>query len=164
MKSLKLLLLTLIMITMVDNGVQTDLHRVGDMQGWTQNVNYTEWSSRQHIPVGDWIIFNFDKHIYTVFEVNKTSYETCNEQGFIKNITRGGRDVFQLTEEKAYYFISGGGYCWNGMKLALNVYALPPTAAPAPPPTKTKSDSSSIKSNYNWIILVLIALISKVLC
>lgn len=31
------------------------LHKVGDSKGWNQNVNYTEWSSQQHVYVGDWL-------------------------------------------------------------------------------------------------------------
>lgn len=52
-------------------------------------------------------------------EVNKTSYENCIDRNFIENITRGGRDVFSLTEAKPYYFLSGNGYCFKGMKVAV---------------------------------------------
>ena len=65
--------------------------------------------------------------------MNKTSYENCIDTDFIKNVTRGGRDVIQLTESKTYYFISGGGYCYNGMKVAVFVEdVLAPAPAPAP--------------------------------
>ncbi|BBH00277.1 early nodulin-like protein 20 [Prunus dulcis] len=87
------------------NGV---LHKVGGAKGWNQNVNYTEWSANE----------NFYRY-YNVLEVNKSSFESCNDQGFMKNITRGGRDVYQLTEDRPYYFLSGGGYCFHGMRLAL---------------------------------------------
>lgn len=30
-------------------------HRVGGSKGWTQDVNYTEWSSHEHVFVGDWL-------------------------------------------------------------------------------------------------------------
>lgn len=80
-------------------------------------------------------VFKFDKHYYNVLEVNDTSYQLCNDQNFITNITRGGRDVFNLTQARPYYFLSGGGYCFQGMKLAVNVeeYVPPPVA---PPPSK----------------------------
>ncbi|KAJ6753105.1 NODULIN 55-2 putative-RELATED [Salix koriyanagi] len=80
----------------------------------------------EHFYVGDWLLFVFDKHSYNVLEVNETNYENCNDQGFIKNITRGGRDVVQLTEARPYYFLSSGGYCWGGMKVAINVEDLAP--------------------------------------
>ncbi|KAL4367864.1 hypothetical protein GQ457_05G017280 [Hibiscus cannabinus] len=86
-------------------------------------------------------LFNFDKRYFNVLEVNQTSYENCNDQGFIKNITRGGRDVIELTEARPYYFLSSGGYCYNGMKVAVDVAAA--QAAPAPAPVKNGSPPSN---------------------
>jgi hypothetical protein len=67
-------------------------------------------------------------------EVNKTSYENCIDKDFIKNITQGGRDVFNLTNAKPYYFLSGRGHCSKGMKVAVYVhdYAAPPPLRVAP--------------------------------
>lgn len=33
------------------------LHKVGGSKGWVNNpeVNYTEWSSHEHVYVGDWL-------------------------------------------------------------------------------------------------------------
>jgi hypothetical protein len=31
------------------------LHKVGGSKGWNQNVNYTIWSSQQHVYVDDWL-------------------------------------------------------------------------------------------------------------
>jgi hypothetical protein len=53
--------------------------------------------------------------------VNKTSYENCIDKNFIENITRGGRDVFNLTLAKPYYFLSGKGDFFKGMKVAVHV-------------------------------------------
>lgn len=111
---------------------------VGGTKGWSQNVNYSEWSRDQHIYVGDWLYFVFDKRYLNVLEVNKTSYEDCNDKGFITNITRGGRDVFQLKEARPYYFLSGGGFCFGGMKVAVDVQTLP---SPAPAPAANGSPS-----------------------
>ncbi|CAI0452225.1 unnamed protein product [Linum tenue] len=115
----------------------------GGKTTWAANVNFTEWSSHQHFYVGDWIYFGFDKHTYNVLEVNKTSYETCNDVGFIKNITRGGRDVYQLTEAKTYYFLSGRGFCYGGLKVAIPVENIPPAASPAPSPANKNSAAST---------------------
>ena len=70
--------------------------------------------------------FGFDKQLYNVLEVNKTSYESCIDKDYIYNVTRGGRDVFHLTEAKTYYFLSGRGYCYKGMKVAVFVEQSPP--------------------------------------
>ncbi|KAF7803033.1 lamin-like protein [Senna tora] len=121
------------------------LHKVGGSKGWTHDeVNYTQWAAQQHFSLGDWLLFNFDKRYYTVLEVNETSYEKCIDQGFIRNLTRGGRDVVQLAEPRTYYFLSSGGYCFHGMKLAVTVplgeYRLyPQPQAPAPSPADTSA-------------------------
>lgn len=128
------------------------LYKVGS-RGWIPNYNYTDWlnQSHEHFYVGDWLLFVFDKHSYNVLEVNETSYENCNDQGFIKNITRGGRDVVQLTEARRYYFLSSGGYCWNGMKVAINVEDFAPTPAPA---SSTENGSPSNIVSKQMIILI----------
>ncbi|CBI22266.3 hypothetical protein AAG906_019794 [Vitis piasezkii] len=121
-------------------GCEANLIKVGGKQGWGPNVNYTEWAKNKHFYVGDWLYFIFDKHYFTVFEVNETNYERCSEQEFITNITKGGRDVFNLTHPRPYYFLSSGGYCWHGMKLAINVTHMP---APAPSPSKSNAPPSA---------------------
>ncbi|XP_010258420.1 PREDICTED: lamin-like protein [Nelumbo nucifera] len=118
----------------------------GSSQGWNPDVNYTEWASKQYFYVGLWLYFGYDRYYYNVLEVNETSYETCNDRDPITNVTRGaGRDVFNLTEAKTYYFLSSGGYCWHGMKLAVPVhqFPLPPPVAAPSPSSSTKSSSTS---------------------
>ncbi|XP_059431285.1 early nodulin-like protein 20 [Corylus avellana] len=108
------------------------LHRVGGGRyTWAPNINFAEWSSNEQFYVGDWLYFGFDKHTYDVLEVNKTSYENCIDKNFIKNITQGGRDVFNLTNAKSYYFLSSKGHCSKGMKVAVYVHDYTsPLAAP----------------------------------
>ncbi|KAK8652528.1 hypothetical protein V6N13_126559 [Hibiscus sabdariffa] len=135
-----LLVVMAVSMVSIKSSVAT-LHRVGNSHGWSPNVNYSEWSDHERFYVGDWLLFNFDKRYFNVLEVNQTSYENCNDQGFIKNITRGGRDVIELTEARPYYFLSSGGYCYNGMKVAVDVAAA--EAAPAPARVKNGSPPSN---------------------
>ncbi|KAM0006914.1 putative Phytocyanin domain, cupredoxin [Helianthus debilis subsp. tardiflorus] len=108
-------------------------HLVGGKERWKPNFNYTDWSRQQVFYVGDWLYFVYDKHLFNVLEVNETSYSNCTDYGFIFNITRGaGRDVFELTQPKPYYFLASGGYCWNGMKVAVNVVEFVPAPQPSP--------------------------------
>ncbi|KAF7846935.1 hypothetical protein BT93_L3559 [Corymbia citriodora subsp. variegata] len=133
-------------------------HRVGGgLNTWAPNVNFTDWSSRQKIYVGDWLYFGFDKNQYNVLEVNKTSYDKCIDTDFITNITKGGRDVFQLTEARPYYFICGRGYCFNGMKVAINVTVAPPPPPSPGPPKKGGSSSSVGGLSRMTIVLSLLA-------
>ncbi|KAF3444810.1 hypothetical protein FNV43_RR14503 [Rhamnella rubrinervis] len=136
----------MIMVGCVVTSTVATLVKVGGPKGWNQNVNYTEWSALQNVYVGDWLYFVFDKRYYSVLGVNKTSFENCNSQGFMKNITRGGRDVYQVTESRPYYFMSGGGYCFHGMRLAVFVQQLPPTPAPAPAPQQAAAINAASPS------------------
>ncbi|KAL7100956.1 hypothetical protein ACP275_08G026700 [Erythranthe tilingii] len=142
------------------------LIKVGGKPGWTQNVNYTDWATHRHFYVGDWLYFVFDKRYYTVMEVKETNYEQCRDSEFIKNITRGGRDVFNLTESRDYYFLSSGGYCFHGMKLAIHVAnnQLPPIS-PLPSSNNNVINGASPRSDGGgrFIILSLSSLTSVVL-
>ncbi|XP_008231365.2 PREDICTED: lamin-like protein [Prunus mume] len=110
---------------------QPVLHRVGGGRfTWAPNIDFTEWSSQENFYVGDWLYFGFDKHIYNVLEVNKTSYDNCIDKDFIYNVTRGGRDVFNLTEANTYFFLSGRGYCFEGMKVTVQVRKIPTEPLP----------------------------------
>uniref|UniRef100_A0A7N0VMI3 Phytocyanin domain-containing protein n=1 Tax=Kalanchoe fedtschenkoi TaxID=63787 RepID=A0A7N0VMI3_KALFE len=93
--------------------------------------------------------FVFTKYQYSVLEVNQTSYENCVEADFITNITRGGRDVFQLNNSRPYYFISGYGQCWGGVKLAINVEDIPP-----PQPSPPKSAATSVESQVSTLLMM----------
>ncbi|KAL2942065.1 Lamin-like protein [Bienertia sinuspersici] len=82
----------------------------------------------------------FDKNAFDVLEVNQTNYENCNSENFIANLTKGGRDVYQLMEARPYYFICSKGYCYGGMKLAIDTRNSPP---PAPSPQGNNAASPS---------------------
>ncbi|KAK4417631.1 Lamin-like protein [Sesamum alatum] len=129
-----------------------ELIKVGGRAGWAENVNYTEWAAARHFYVGDWLYFVFDKRYYTVLEVKRSNYEQCNDSEFIKNISRGGRDVFNLTEARAYYFLTSGGYCYHGMKLAIHVQELvPPSPPPHPSPSTSAASSAGINHKYQIV-------------
>lgn len=134
------------------------LIQVGDKPGWRPDVNYTEWAAHQQLYVGDWLMFRFDKRMYNVLEVNRTNYELCSDRDFIQNITRGGRDVFQLTEARPYYFLCGGGYCYDGMKVAIHVEASPP--APEPP---NPTNDSPITTTSNQVVLTVVSAVASVI-
>lgn len=107
----------------------------------------------------------FDERYYNVLEVNKTSYENCIDKDFIKNVTRGGRDVVQLTEARTYYYISSGGYCFHQMRVAVDVEEHQDAPAPAPEPAPINSGSVLPASVYtcSWIILANVLFMNLVL-
>ena len=66
--------------------------------------------------------FGFDLTRHNILQVNKSSYEQCINIDFISNVTRGGRDVFQLFQPKPYYFICGRGYCHQAWRSLLTSF------------------------------------------
>ncbi|XP_052188316.1 lamin-like protein [Diospyros lotus] len=106
---------------------------VGANMGWTSNVNYTIWARGKQFYNGDWLFFVYDRNQMNVLEVNQTDYEACNSDHPLHNWTTGaGRDVVPLNQTRNYYFISGKGFCFGGMKVAIHVENPPPPPAASP--------------------------------
>ncbi|KAI5558910.1 hypothetical protein BDE02_17G074100 [Populus trichocarpa] len=121
-----LAVLVFAMVVMVPE-VSATRWTVGSNMGWTSNVNYTIWAQGKHFYNGDWLFFVYDRNQMNILEVNKTDYESCNSDHPLHNWTRGaGRDVVPLNVTRNYYFISGKGFCYGGMKLAVHVENPPP--------------------------------------
>ncbi|MBA0622831.1 hypothetical protein Godav_008334 [Gossypium davidsonii] len=60
------------------------LHRVGGGRySWKPNVNFTDWAIDEQFFVGGWLYFGFNKQLYSVMQVNETSYTNCIEENFI---------------------------------------------------------------------------------
>ncbi|KAK4477593.1 hypothetical protein RD792_016829 [Penstemon davidsonii] len=94
----------------------------GGNKGWTKNVNYKSWAKGKHFYLGDWIFFVYDRNKMSVLEVSRGDYERCIARRPLHNWSNGaGRDVVPLNVTKTYYFISGNGFCYKGMKLAIHV-------------------------------------------
>lgn len=93
----------------------------------------------------------YDRNQQNVLEVNQTDYESCNSDHPLQNWTTGaGRDVVPLNVTRTYYFISGKGFCFSGMKIAVHVENPPPPPVSSPP----KSDSWSLSSTFKGQIFV----------
>lgn len=82
-------------------------------------------------------VFVYDRNQQNILEVNKTDYEACNSDHPLHNWTTGaGRDVVPLNVTRRYYFLSGKGFCYSGMKIAVQVENLPPPPSAAPVKSK----------------------------
>ncbi|KAK9271700.1 hypothetical protein L1049_002063 [Liquidambar formosana] len=128
-----LLLLTLAALLVMLPEVSCTRWIVGSSQGWTTNVNYTIWAQNKTFYLDDWLFFVYDRNQMNVLEVNKTDYEACNSDHPLHNWTTGaGRDVVPLNVTRDYYFISGKGFCYGGMKVAVHVVNLPPPPVSSP--------------------------------
>jgi hypothetical protein len=102
-------------------------------------------------------VFVYDRNQMNVLEVNKTDYEACNSDHPLHNWTTGaGRDVVPLNVTRNYYIISGKGFCYGGMKLAVHVENLPPP--PTTSPINEKSSSPSLTSRGKFVLPMVFAI------
>lgn len=84
-----------------------------------------------------------------VLEVNQTDYVSCNANNFLHNFTTGaGRDVVPLNVTRHYYFISGNGFCYGGMKLSVKVENLPPPPKASPIKSKSSALAPAYRSQF----------------
>ncbi|CAH1421004.1 unnamed protein product [Lactuca virosa] len=134
LKTVVLLVVAAAMLTSVSCR-STVCHLIGGKELWKPNQNYTDWSLQQTFYVGDWLHFVYNKEMFTVLEVNETSYTNCSDEGLIFNVTGGfGSDVIKLTQPKTYYSTANGDYCYNNdMKVAVNVVEIVYVYQPPPP-------------------------------
>ncbi|KAI3862723.1 hypothetical protein MKX03_002015 [Papaver bracteatum] len=134
----------MVVMMMMPTEVSAKRWTVGGNKGWTSNVNYTIWAQNITFYKDDWLFFVYDRNQQNVLQVNKTDYESCNENNPIHSWTTGaGRDVVPLNVTKHYYFISGHGFCYGGMKIAVHVLN------PPPPPKAAPIKSGSSPSAYS---------------
>lgn len=98
---------------------------------------------------GGGAVFVYDRNQMNVLEVNKTDYEKCNSDHPVHNWTTGaGRDVVPLNVTRHYYFISGKGFCFSGMKLAIRVHNPPPPPMLAPEKSHSVPTSSIYTASH----------------
>ncbi|XP_042465395.1 mavicyanin-like [Zingiber officinale] len=117
---------------------------VGDEKGWIPNVNYTVWE-KKHRPfhVGDWLVFYYQPKSADIVRVDEDSYDKCDASNPISNYSKGRSYAFELNHTGRYYFICSYGYCYQGMKLSINVEPLSPPASPSSSKKSSASSSSA---------------------
>ncbi|KAE8783975.1 Lamin-like protein [Hordeum vulgare] len=126
---------------------------------WLSHNNYSDWA-RSHGPFykGDYLgTYAQGLHVFVyrdfsgrfaschrahavfytpekldVVEVNERGFDRCDPRNPIYRFSGGREIAILLGEAKVYYFIcSVGGYCPDGMRLAIEVHDMPRTPASA---------------------------------
>ncbi|KAL1190649.1 Mavicyanin [Cardamine amara subsp. amara] len=121
---------------------------VGDFNGWKpMGVDYYKtWSSSKTFYVGDSLIFQYNKDLHNVMEVNFQDFESCNPSSALATYQSEYEPV-NLNRTGHYYFICGvPGHCESGQKL--DVLVLPASLRKTSPTTQPNNSSSS-NSNPN---------------
>lgn len=75
-------------------------------------------------------VFYYQEGMADVVEVDEVGYNKCDASNPITNYSKGRSYAFELNRTQMYYFICSYGYCYQGMKLAVNAEPLPPPSSP----------------------------------
>ncbi|KAI3879958.1 hypothetical protein MKX03_023103 [Papaver bracteatum] len=130
----------LMVLMMINTYAEAKTVVVGGASGWSPNVNYTIWQQSLKFYKNDTLLFVYDKNRFTVLQVEKMDYLSCNQSSQVQNWSAGnGRDLVPLNETTQFYFISGEDYCFEGMKVEVDVMD------PPPPPSKSNNSGSSLR-------------------
>ncbi|XP_044493942.1 uclacyanin-3-like [Mangifera indica] len=140
-------------------------YTVGDSNGWTSGVDYTNWVSGKTFKVGDALIFNYGGS-HGLDEVTKSDYDSCVSSNAIDSHSDGNTRLNLTTTGSRYFICPTIGHCGNGMKLAVTVSAASsggntPTTGSSPTTTTTPSPahSAATTSSCNMMMLVISLLV-----
>ncbi|KAG7566321.1 Phytocyanin domain [Arabidopsis suecica] len=116
--------------------------KVGDISGWTSNINYTDWVSGKTFRVGDTLEFIYGPS-HSVSVVDKAGYDGCDSSGATQNFFDGDTKIDLTTVGTMHFLCPTFGHCLSGMKLAVPVLAAAPSpSTPSSPPSPPSTPSS----------------------
>ncbi|KAF3791968.1 Blue copper protein [Nymphaea thermarum] len=130
-------------------------YTVGDSNGWTSGVDYTQWTGSKTLLVGDNLIFNYSPMLHTVMEVSSADYSSCSSSAPLNADTSSGSTTIALTSAGSHYFICGTpSHCSGGMKMAVLVSAAtgPTTSSQLPTPTTTPTTTTPYSTTPSSIV------------
>ncbi|KAK9706186.1 hypothetical protein RND81_07G109600 [Saponaria officinalis] len=168
-----MVLTTVLVITMLINGMSAQKLIVGDGSGWTFPPSagfYDTWAAKQHFAVGDTLVFEFTSGHTVATVTSKEAYDKC-DASLDKNaviVTKGPYEVSLTSAGQYYYLCTVGAHCTNGQKFAATVSAThagssnptpsspsPPTpSSPSPPTPPTKDSAGALASSSIFAILI----------
>ncbi|CAN8274862.1 unnamed protein product [Cochlearia groenlandica] len=109
------------------------LYKVGDSRGWSvyNSFYYYMWSESKKFYVGDTLLFQYNKNLHDVEEIdNEAEFRSCEPTSTIA-VYKTGHDMVKLTKPGVHYFVSmKTGLCTAGIKLRVTV--LPEEAVTTP--------------------------------
>ncbi|CAD5326341.1 Uclacyanin-3 [Arabidopsis thaliana] len=116
--------------------------KVGDISGWTSNLDYTVWLTGKTFRVGDTLEFVYVLS-HSVSVVDKAGYDNCDSSGATQNFADGDTKIDLTTVGTMHFLCPTFGHCANGMKLAVPVLAAAPSpSTPSSPPSTPSTPSS----------------------
>ncbi|KAG5396713.1 hypothetical protein IGI04_018527 [Brassica rapa subsp. trilocularis] len=116
--------LLIVVLSLIGLSHAASFYEVGDFNGWTTKMGvayYKTWSSSKTFYVGDALIFQYNKDIHNVIEVNFRDYESCNPNSALARY-KSEYEPVKLNRTGHYYFICAfTGHCEAGQKLEVLV-------------------------------------------
>ncbi|XP_074287856.1 basic blue protein-like [Silene latifolia] len=129
--------------------------KVGGDDRWSDSIDYVSWASQYNFTVGDVLVFSYTPTRHNVYEVTKTTFQSCNTSTGVDAKYSSGNDEIVLKEAKPYWFVcTVDDHCRVGMKLAVNVTAASTNITPSPPPATSSENSASTMLTTAMIFLV----------
>ncbi|XP_061347959.1 mavicyanin [Gastrolobium bilobum] len=93
---------------------------VGDGYGWDDLYDFNNWPDGIEFHVGDVLVFNYERGLHNVLQVDYTGYENCIKDSYIRRFSSGNDSVI-LKEGRAWFICGINDHCENGQKLDINV-------------------------------------------
>ncbi|XP_022842960.1 mavicyanin-like [Olea europaea var. sylvestris] len=115
---------------------------VGDDNGWTNGIDYSNWVSSQKFNVGDKLVFTFGI-THSLAEVSKDDYDNCNTGNPIKSYSSSPTSITLKKAGTMYFTCPRLSHCSQGMKLAINVTPTSTTPGGSPPPSPPSATTPS---------------------
>ncbi|CAN8274866.1 unnamed protein product [Cochlearia groenlandica] len=130
------------------------LYRVGDSRGWSvyNSFYYYMWSQNKEFYVGDTLLFQYNKNLHDVEEIdNEAEFISCEPTSTIA-VYKTGHDLVKLTKPGVHYFVSmKTGLCTAGIKLRVTVLPLPEDVTTPDVPRTGMVPPFNRRNNWWWL-------------
>ncbi|XP_020675768.1 basic blue protein-like [Dendrobium catenatum] len=109
-------------------------YKVGDEKGWTLNdkPKYIAWAKSKAFYVGDELLFQYDKQLHNVLQVNKQAYHKCNTEAPIAVFNTGYDSITIRSKEHLYFICGAPGHCEAGQKVSIKISKSKAPVEPSP--------------------------------
>ncbi|KAK2415839.1 blue copper protein 1a [Trifolium repens] len=161
MASSRVVLILAISMVLLSSFALATNHIVGEDNGWTVDVNYTQWASETVFRVGDNLVFNYDPSRHNVFKVNGTLFQSCTFPPANEALSTG-KDIIQLKTEGRKWYVCGIANHCSARQMKFVITVLPegapaPSLQPSPPPASSVAHSV-VSSVFGVVMATMVAI------
>ncbi|CAN8268484.1 unnamed protein product [Cochlearia groenlandica] len=129
------------------------VYKVGDSRGWSvyNSFYYYKWSEKREFYVGDTLLFQYNKDLHDVEEINsEDEFRNCEPNSTLA-VYKKGHDLVKLTKPGVHYFVSmKTGLCTAGIKLQVTVLPLSETVTTPNIPKTRMATFPRVNGRNRW--------------